>query len=479
LLGSLTAFFIACSFLWRLTSLGLRGRWISAAALGAVVLAISALIIPELLQGAADAWQWFAKEEDFQRSVNESAPLFSSGRNFARVAILRLSCFVFVFPIAAGLLAWSSRRKSAAATAYMILGWAVALFAMTLVQKRFFNSSSVALALVMGWAACQLYAAIKTSWCESQARKRAAFALVTMLCVGLLLPTLGAYQRAVSNHWYWFKGESIRLHIVHARQRAAIEAARWLREETPPTSGWFDSKITPEYGVLSPWEIGHIIEYEARRPTVADSFGDDLGAENFAAARRYYSSREKKAVKLLKRLRVRYVIAQQQPDYLRMEPTRESVAHAMYVLDGSEFTPGPDAPNAKPIDALRRHRLVYESPRLAFYPTAPIPFKIFEYVEGARLTGRAAPGETIHIAVQLHTSTLRDLVYEKTVISNEKGRYGARLPYANRGHSSAVRADSNYTISCRSQSAELVVDELAVREGRIVEGPDICLDESM
>ena len=114
-----------------------------------------------------------------------------------------------------------------------------------------------------------------------------------------------------------------------------------------------------------------------------------------------------------------------------MEPNRESVAHAMYVLDGSEFTPAPDKPNAEPIDALKRHRLVYESWRLAFYPTALPPFKIFEYVTGARITGRAAPGERIRISVRLHTNTLREIVYTRTVTANDKGRYGARLPYAN------------------------------------------------
>jgi dolichyl-diphosphooligosaccharide--protein glycosyltransferase len=479
LFGSLTAFFIACSALWRLTSLEHGGRWISAIALGAGVLAISATIAPELLQGAGDAWQWFSKDEDFQRSVSESKPLFSSGSRFARVAVLRLSCFIFVFPVAVCLLAWSTRKKSEPATDWMVLGWAFALFAVTLVQKRFFNSFSVALALIMGWSACRLYAALLARGCESRARRQAYSVMVAILFAGLLLPTLRGYERSITNHWYWLNGKDTRLHIVQTRQRAAIDAARWLREQSPPTSGWFDADVQPEYSVLSPWEIGHIIEYEARRPTVADNFGDDLGSKNFALARSFYGSREVKAIKILDQLGVRYVIAEQQPDYLRAKPSRESIGHAMYELDGSESTPSPDAPGEQPIRALKRHRLVYESRRLAFYPTALPPFKIFEYVKGARLSGKAAPGEKIRIAVRLHTNTLREVVYTRTVTASSKGRYTAILPYANRGYSNAVRVDPVYTLDCRSESATVIIDESAVMHGNSVQGPDLCLDASM
>ena len=62
--------------------------------------------------------------------------------------------------------------------------------------------------------------------------------------------------------------------------------------------------------------------------------------------------------------------------------------------------------------------------------------------------------------------------------ANDKGRYVVLLPYANRGYTSAVRADPNYTLYCQSEQAELIIDESAVVDGSIVKGPDLCLGAS-
>ena len=61
-----------------------------------------------------------------------------------------------------------------------------------------------------------------------------------------------------------------------ARQQQ-VAMARWIALRTPPTSGWIDPGEPPEYGVLAPWGLGHLIEYVARRPTVTNGFGDDIG----------------------------------------------------------------------------------------------------------------------------------------------------------------------------------------------------------
>jgi asparagine N-glycosylation enzyme membrane subunit Stt3 len=300
-----------------------------------------------------------------------------------------------------------------------------------------------------------------------------------MLGVGLLVPTLEAYQRSFSNHLNWLNGKDIRLHITQSEQRSAIAAANWLRHNSPPTSGLLDSEGTPEYSVLAPWGIGHIIEFEAGRPTVADNFGDDLGPENFALARRYYVSAERQAIKILEQLGVRYVFAEKQPDYLNGKPPWKSVAHAMYMLDGSQFAFNPDTPKKGATPALRRHRLIYESGRLAFHPTASPPYKIFEFVKGARFSGKTTPGGKVQIELRLHTNTLRDVLYKVTVTAKDNGRYATLLPYANRGYSHAVRVDPHYTARCEFEEATFVIDESDVIDGNTVAGPDLCLDESM
>jgi asparagine N-glycosylation enzyme membrane subunit Stt3 len=64
----------------------------------------------------------------------------------------------------------------------------------------------------------------------------------------------------------------------------------------------------PEYGVLALWTHGHLIEYVARRPSIANNFGDDLGETNFLASYRYFDAPVEEATELTTALRVRYVL---------------------------------------------------------------------------------------------------------------------------------------------------------------------------
>ena len=55
-----------------------------------------------------------------------------------------------------------------------------------------------------------------------------------------------------------------------------------------------------------------------------------------------------------------------------------------------------------------------------------------------------------------------------------QGRYALRGPYANRGALPAFRAAPHYTLECEGESAQLRIDEDAVRSGAELRGPDLC-----
>jgi asparagine N-glycosylation enzyme membrane subunit Stt3 len=126
--------------------------------MGVLLLGGSALALPDLPSGAGDAWRWLARTESFQAGVGESLPLFGEARRFGvGLAVSRLSWFVLLFPVALLVaLGWAWSRPNRPAL-LLWLGWSAGLFAATLLQRRFFNSFSVAMALVMGWSVCQAY----------------------------------------------------------------------------------------------------------------------------------------------------------------------------------------------------------------------------------------------------------------------------------------------------------------------------------
>jgi asparagine N-glycosylation enzyme membrane subunit Stt3 len=217
------------------------------------------------------------------------------------------------------------------------------------------------------------------------------------------------------------------------------------------------------------------LEYEARRPTVTDNFGDDIGRENYLLARRYYQSEEEAAADLLDRLGVRYVVSQYAPNYLGEDPIPGSMFFALFRHDGSAFDPPPDERQRVPVRALERHRLIYESPPLdRTTPPRDSLYKVFEYVAGARVVGRAAPGERIRATLSVRTNRRREFSYTSHAVASGDGRYEFRFPYANSGGPRAVRVGRHYTLECGREAARVSVNERAVKTGAEIEGPALC-----
>lgn len=354
-----------------------RGRIaVAGAAWGLAIAAAVALLFPELRQAAGDAWQWLARAETFQHQVGESSPLFlQRGRLSVGAAEMRLSRLIYAVPVVLVALAWSTVSKPNPWPRLFFLGWCAGLLVLTMLQRRFFNSFSVAMAVLVAWAGRDLM-----RWATSQARARDVPAAVAwgaglVILVVALYPCRATYQHHVANITRLLRGETLVYPAILRRQMAMTDAADWVRENTAPTSGLQDPDGRPEYGLLAGWNFGHLLKYRAQRPTVVGNFGDDVGSENFERALGYYALEdEDEAIALARELGVRYVlVGREQGRRDDAETNPRSMYTRLFVRNGAGLT---------------RHRLVYETARRITATGGPdASIKVFEV-----LPASAEPG---------------------------------------------------------------------------------------
>jgi hypothetical protein len=214
----------------------------------------------------------------------------------------------------------------------------------------------------------------------------------------------------------------------------------------------------------------------ARRPTVVDNFGDDLGEENFALSEEYYLAEEPRASEILDRLGARYAIFEHRAIGSRRDVEPGAILARLYFGDGSAGETSVALEGTRPRSvgraaaAVERHRLVFE--------TAPLrgrgrraAFKVYEHVRGALLAGAAAPGALVEARLGLETNRGRRFEFVATGRADAAGRFGLRFPYATQGSPTGVRSAAEVELRSGDGVARVTVRERDVREGRVVEVP--------
>jgi dolichyl-diphosphooligosaccharide--protein glycosyltransferase len=412
---------------------------------GLVLLAASIAFIPELESSIRDSVQWLNRTDAFQAMVGESVPLFMlHGQFTTEIASSRLSYFIYLFPAAIVWLCFDWYRRDNRPALYGFVGWALVLFAFTLLQKRFFNTFSIALALTLGCA-------LVKSWDVMAARldlgRSLRIGIASMVSILLLAPSLAFHRgtlveiaSALANA---SQAPNFRTEVNLARR----EMTTWLGRHTPTTSGYLSPVGEPEYGVLARWGEGHFIKYIARRPTSMGNFGDDLGRDHFLLARSFFDSEVERSYEILESLKVRYVVIRSMLESRRMAKT-------LFGRDGSR---------------LGRYRLLHEIRPLA---GAELPsYKIFEFVKGAELSGTAPPRSLVVAELDLVTNLGREIRFEMVTEADISGRYRLRLPYATQGQPASIRTAARYQIRVGDSLEQVAVDESSVQSGALISGP--------
>jgi asparagine N-glycosylation enzyme membrane subunit Stt3 len=340
-------------------------------------------------------------------------------------------------------------------------------FALALAQERFANAFAPGLALTLGAAAHEARAV---------ARRRlpsaAGWALEGILAVAVaaaLLPALRNDLRLFEASRFARAREGRWLPPVLSGKAAVEQGARWLRDASPPTRGFLDSSLRPEYGVLTSWDDGHLVRYRAERPTVQDGFGSYADRRAYELAARYYDTEdEEAALRVARELGARYAFATSQGSGQSLAPSPRSVAQRLWRRLGSA---GPEGP------ALARHRLLWLQP----LPEAAGSRErdrvaLFELVEGAVVEGDAAPGARVSAELSLATS-LGPVRWRADTHASEAGRYALRLPYATDAAdaraSAEVRATGTYRLRAGAARGTLALRDEDVRAGARVAGPSL------
>ena len=437
---------------WRLPGPAARLGVLAASGIFALAMLLA---VPSTRSGLVPAFEFLTLTDAVGARTGEQFPLFALfGRDPGLPAWSSWGLFAYAIPIAPFALValwWRDRRPGLLVLAV----WCAAFGALALVQRRYGNdlapSACIAFALLLGWSgrrAGSRYGPI--------AGVTLTLAVALLLLSPALLGTIAprAMRSLASLTPGWPGAERARLGVAPS----LVEFARRVRHATPETSGFLASDVAPEYGVVAHANLGHALQYIARRPTPTDPFWSYIGQENWDRAFALLSTTsEAEAIELASALRARYLVTI--PD---LAP--ESVAARLHAADGSRSVRYP---------ALQHFRLIAEGPRGGltlndiFRRRRPrpgsMPYKLYEIVAGAVIDVPVAPGEQVLASLDVQTPTGRRFRYESQTTADSDGRARIRVPYAT--------GPNPYRLDSNDRTWSVQVSEQAIQNGDVIRHP--------
>jgi dolichyl-diphosphooligosaccharide--protein glycosyltransferase len=306
------------------------------------------------------------------------------------------------------------------------------------------------------------------------------------------------------------------------------DVAEWLKNHTPDTgldyyqlyqepgideeTGKVRAYQYPDsaYGILAVWDFGHMITYYSHRIPVANPFQQGIGKKNADGsitpgyATFFLEENESAAIGYLDQLKTKYVIADsnsansdsvfqqmikwqqdqmqgylsQDSKSLDMAKYYSSMIARLSLFDGRKtFFEVGSGEDLKKFDAagLRHFRLLYESSITDY--TLKIDnkqevkkYKIFEYVKGAVLQGKAATGTIVKVSIDVKTNQGRKFTYTNSVAA-EAGKFEIAIPY-----STGQQEDSDTVAEkCKIDIGSNYQKEIEISETDILNGNAIQL----
>jgi dolichyl-diphosphooligosaccharide--protein glycosyltransferase len=470
-LGAAALAFLLCAWFWPRLPIAAQpiGRAAVAGALGVAMASMLFGLIPELQLGAVDSWTWLSRGEEFQAAVGESVPLFRRGAEFDwQLPGVLFGASIFFVPIALVALATSVAGRGDRA---FFLWWTAAFFLATLYQRRFMDTYAIPHALLVAWFALDCFERTSLRFAGRRSARRGLAIAMIVAVLALMWPIHERYERDLRDLVLAARGEDPPLRGLAGRIRLIRDAAIWLRDYSPEPTG-------PGYSILGPWDTGHLIQYVAGRPVVQNNFGDDIAQENFDRAERYFSAvDENEAIEILAPARVRYVLARSTGSgHAIFGYTPTSMTSRLFAARGSRGQiDGIDGIPPTQVQALERHRLVFESSALATTGSQGVSatfVKLFEIVPGAEILGRAPAGVLVRFRLKLQSRNGGGFVYEAASVADDAGRYRVRLPYSNETFSPDIRMAPSWHAIVGDETIPFRVSEAAVEQRLEIEGPE-------
>ncbi|MBU4151995.1 MAG: hypothetical protein KKD63_03855 [Proteobacteria bacterium] len=296
----------------------------------------------------------------------------------------------------------------------------------------------------------------------------------------LLLPGIPHYQEAMTANL----PDSIRLGLY-----GADGLIPWIRNHTPPTSYWLEPGRKPEYGVLARWTLGARLYQDAQRPSLSTAFGWETYGF-YQEAGFWVTEDESKAIALLEKGPIRYVVAQAahdlKTDYALVLQGQQrgdlpsglvdanflperSIQSRLIQSDGSIVKLADNVV----LPAISRLRLVYEGNYLARGANGASLdlsyYKLFESVQGAVISGKGAPLSQVILSLELQTGRGRKFTYLTRSYIGADGSFALRVPYSTTERQGDTSPLGRYTLYVGKEKQGVVtVSEADVTAGREV-----------
>ena len=245
---------------------------------------------------------------------------------------------------------------------------------------------------------------------------------------------------------------------------------------------WMKNNVKGEGTVMNWWSYGYWINYYAKRQSVAYAYPNDATAKFFT------ENNETIASRIMESNGARYVIIftpmrEYQGQYKNMvllsgknlsdffiikdDTIEPSINYFNYTLARLYYADGNEIEiRGETIPALSHFRLIYESDdsQGKFNGNDIKGTKIYEYVHGTTIHGRAPEGQ-IAISTTVTTNQGRHFEYIQTSYSN--GNYSFTVPYSN--DSPYQTNAGEYRISIGDLNQTITVNEGDVLDGKQIE----------
>ena len=263
--------------------------------------------------------------------------------------------------------------------------------------------------------------------------------------------------------------------------------------------GWIASEPTADRSVLAAWDFGHMIEWVAKRPSIATNFGSYIGLDSFVDPARFFMTDDViLAENIIQSRDVQYIVTTARlPQLLSSHAERANLPVENYrklsrgsaeLLPPWFHTMGAQlfnlgyVPTGSTAQSLNFLRLVHLSPTIV--EVAPqlgsktAAGRVWEYVSGARIVFSGTPGEDVFVEADIHfnmrheggRSPLRAppfrFSWKRYEKCNQQGVAEIRIPYASGSNGDAYV--SSIRLVGSGITKELYLTENQVQAGETV-----------
>lgn len=433
--------------------------------------------------GIREGFAWMRREDAFMGAVWESRGLFGAGAAFRPGEVLGRGYLLLPFAWAA--LAYVALRRDR----FELLPLAVScpvLFLQAARQVRFADLLAMPMAVLLAWG---IVAAWRTRPLAAARRRVRALGPAGEVALGaLLLAAAGMDHAASVERSRAALGRDPRApgQTEPPADLAARDLATWIRLNTPDSA---------DYSVLASWTWGHLVEWQARRPSVATNFGTFVGEEAFRDPARFFLAEDPAAAEaILRRRRARYVMLTSwlpnqieplvraadpalrsryvdpgaDPENLALRFAWYATVGARLLLDGRGLAP--DGSWAESVDFARAvHVSPGRDPRLAMRAGGMPAGWVWEHVPGATLEVEGAAGETLEVAVRVRYDASRyELEWVRAARAGADGVARVRVPYATDAPNGDGMAAGPATWRMGAREGAVMVPARAVEEGGVL-----------